>query len=217
MDTIRVLVVDDHSLFRQGVSHTLSAEEDMQVVAEAGDAAMALDKARAFLPDVVLLDIRLPDGSGLDVVGQLQRELPYCKVVMLTVYEDEEALLKALTEGARGYVLKGVSAEELVRVVRAVQGGETYVTPSIAGRLLARLAHPNSQTAFPGHLVELTDRERSILELVSQGQTNKEIAARLYLSEKTVKHYMTNILQKLQVRNRVEAALLATREGIVGP
>ena len=202
-------MVDDHSLFRQGVIHTLSQEEDMEVVAEAGDAATALEKARAFLPDVVLLDIKLPDRSGLDLVSDLQRELPYCKVVMLTVYEDDELLLRALAEGARGYVLKGVSADELVRIIRAVQAGETYVTISMAGRLLAKLAHPGSQRPSQGQLFELTDRERGILELVAQGQTNKEIAARLHLSEKTVKHYMTNVLQKLQVRNRVEAALKA--------
>lgn len=209
MDTIRVLVVDDHPLFRQGVAHTLNQEEDMEVVAEADDATTALDKARSSLPDVVLLDIKLPGQSGLDVVRHLQRELPYCKVVMLTVYEDDDALLKALTEGARGYVVKGVSGDELVQAIRAVQAGETYVTSSMAGRLLTQLAHPGSPKPAQNQSVELTDRERSILELVAQGQTNKEIAAAVFLSEKTVKHYMTNILQKLQVRNRVEAALKA--------
>mgnify|MGYP001609824571 CR=1 FL=1 len=207
MDKIRILLVDDHALFRDGVTHTLSRHDDFEIVAEAGDAAGALDRARAFLPDVVLLDINLPDRKGVDVVADLQAELPYCKVVMLTMIEDHESLMTAITNGARGYVLKGVAGEELARIVRAVHAGETYVTPAMAAQLLAELAH-QQQAAEDGR-EPLTDREQAILELVAEGKTNKEIGAVMYLTEKTVKHYMTNILQKLQVRNRVEAALKA--------
>ncbi len=211
-DDIRVLVVDDHALFRRGVIQTIDGEADMAVVGEAETAAAATDRAKELLPDVILLDIRLPDKSGLSVVGTLQRECPYSKVVLLTAVEDDDAVLRALKDGAHGYVLKGVSAEELVEVLRSVYRGETYVTPSVAGRLLAELTAPSKHRTTGGHIGELTDRETTILDLVAQGKTNKEIASELFLSEKTVKHYVTNVLQKLQVRNRVEAALLASKE-----
>lgn len=212
MEEIRVLVVDDHALFRRGVIQTINEEPDMSVIGEAETAASATERARDLLPDVVLLDIKLPDGSGLSVAATLQRECPYSKIVVLTVVEDDDAVLRALKEGAHGYVLKGVSAEELVQVIRSVYGGGTYVTPSMAGRLLAELTAPSANRTASGLIGELTEREGAILDLVAQGKTNKEIAAELFLSEKTVKHYMTNVLQKLQVRNRVEAALLANRE-----
>src|SRR3990172_2644615 len=123
MDKIRILLVDDHALFREGVTHTLTRHEDLEIVAEAGDAAGALDRARAYLPDIVLLDINLPDRSGVDVVTDLQAELPYCKVIMLTMLEDHESLMAAITNGARGYVLKGVAGEELARIVRSIHAG----------------------------------------------------------------------------------------------
>jgi DNA-binding NarL/FixJ family response regulator len=212
VEEIGVLVVDDHALFRRGVIQTIDGERGMAAVGEAETAAAAIDKARELLPDVILLDIRLPDKSGLLVVGTLQRECPYSKIVILTAVEDEDAVLRALKDGAHGYVLKGVSADELVQVVRSVCRGETYVTPSMAGRLLAELKSPAANRAAGDPLGELSERERTILDLVAQGKTNKEIAAELFLAEKTVKHYMTNVLHKLQVRNRVEAALLASKE-----
>lgn len=209
VEEIRVLVVDDHALFRRGVIQTIDGEADMTVAGEAETASAAIEKAREMLPDLVLLDINLPDGSGLSVAETLQRECPYSKIVVLTVVEDEDAVLRALKVGAHGYVLKGVSAEELVQVIRSVYRGETYVTPSMAGRLLTELTASSANRTALDPVGELTERERAILDLVAQGKTNKEIAAELYLSEKTVKHYMTNVLQKLQVRNRVEAALIA--------
>jgi DNA-binding NarL/FixJ family response regulator len=209
VDEIRVLVVDDHSLFRKGIIQTIGGEADMTVAGEAETASAAIERAKEMLPDLVLLDINLPDRSGLSVAETLQRECPYSKIVILTVVEDEDAVLRALKGGAHGYVLKGVSAEELVQVIRSVYRGETYVTPSMAGRLLTELTAPSVNRTALDPCGELTERERAILDLVAQGKTNKEIAAVLYLSEKTVKHYMTNILQKLQVRNRVEAALIA--------
>lgn len=212
VEEIGVLVVDDHALFRRGVIQTIDGERGMTVVGEAETAAAATDKARELLADVILLDIRLPDKSGLSVVGTLQRECPYSKIVLLTAVEDEDAVLRALKDGAHGYVLKGVSAEELIQVVRSVYRGETYVTPSVAGRLLAELTAPSASRTIGSHIGDLTDRERTILDQVALGKTNKEIAAELFLTEKTVKHYVTNVLQKLQVRNRVEAALLASKE-----
>ncbi len=212
IEEIGVLVVDDHALFRRGVIQTIDGERDMAVVGEAETAAAVTDRAKELLPDVILLDIRLPDKSGLSVIGTLQRECPYSKIVLLTAVEDEDAVLQALKDGAHGYVLKGVSAAELVEVVRSVCRGETYVTPSMAGRLLAELTAPSAQKTARNAIGELTSRERTILDLVAQGKMNKEIAAELFLTEKTVKHYVTNVLQKLQVRNRVEAALLASKE-----
>ena len=208
MDEIRILVVDDHPLFREGVVRTLSEEAGVAVVGEADTASGAIEMARGTLPDVVLLDLKLPDASGLTVVETLQHDCPYSQIVVLTAAEDEDALLQALKQGARGYLVKGISGRELKTVVRAIARGETYVSPSMAGRLLKELTTTEERSATMG-VASLTDRERSILQLVAEGMTNKEIARRLSLSEKTVKHYMTNILQKLQVRNRVEAALLA--------
>ncbi len=215
VEQIRVLVVDDHTLFRRGVIQTVEEQSDMTVVGEADTAAAAADKAMELLPDVVLLDIKLPDQSGLVVAGTVHKGCPYTKIIMLTVVEDDDTLLRALKEGAHGYVLKGVSAEQLVEIIRSVYRGETYVTPSMAGRLLAELTAPSANRTTSGLMEELTNRERAILDLVAQGKTNREIAAELFLSEKTIKHYMTNVLQKLQVRNRVEAAIIANRDSSV--
>jgi DNA-binding NarL/FixJ family response regulator len=149
-------------------------------VGEADTAAAAAEKARQLLPDIILLDINLPDDSGLVVAGTVRRECPYTRIVMLTVVEDDDTLMRALKEGAHGYVLKGVSAEQLVEVVRSVYRGETYVTPSMAGRLLTELTTPSENRITPNLIGELTSREREILDLVGEGKTNKEIAAELH-------------------------------------
>ncbi len=203
-DQIRVLIADDHELFRRGVIDTLTAP-DLEIVAEASDAASALEQARSELPDVILLDVSMPGGSGLDILPDLHNDLPVCKVIILTVSEEEETLFSALKQGAQGYVLKGIGADELAGVIRAVHRGETYVPPGMAGRMLAEMADNGPPTGLP----DLSAREQEILASIAEGHTNKEIAASLHLSEKTVKHYVTNILTKLQVRNRVEAALKA--------
>jgi DNA-binding NarL/FixJ family response regulator len=207
-DKIGILVVDDHSLFRRGVIQTINEQSDMEVVAEADSVASAVLKAGETLPDIALLDVKLPDGTGLDIAEQIQRDCPFTRIILLTVVEDEDVVVRALKGGAHGYVLKGVSANELVSVVRSVHRGETYVSPSVAGRLLSELTSGSDADGAKSLVGGLSERERSILELVAQGKTNKEIADELFLSEKTVKHYMTNVLHKLHVRNRVEAALL---------
>jgi DNA-binding NarL/FixJ family response regulator len=209
-DPIRVLIADDHPLFRDGVAHSLDGEPDFEVIGQASSGGEALQMAREHLPDVLLLDIAMPGRGGIVAAGEVAGACPATKIIMLTVSKDEDDLMAALRAGARGYVLKGVSAGELATVVRAVAGGEVYVPPSLAADMLRELSRPQP----PDPIDELTEREREVLELVAEGLTNREIGERLHLSEKTVKHYMTNVLQKLQVRSRVEAALLAQRHGL---
>jgi DNA-binding NarL/FixJ family response regulator len=208
-EQISVLVVDDHPLFRQGVVHSLGTDPGLQVVGETASGEEALRLARELLPDVVLLDISMPGWNGLVTAQKITTACPAITIVMLTVSEDKDKLIAAFKAGARAYVLKGVSARELTQVVRTAASGEVYVSPSLAAEMLVSL----TQTKAPDPLQELTDREREILRLIGSGLTNREIGEQIFLSEKTIKHYVTNILQKLQVRSRVEAALLATRHG----
>ena len=208
-EPLQIAIVDDHPLFREGVAHSLGKHEDITVVAQGASADDAVAIAGAQLPDVLLLDISLP-GGGVNALRRIAASYPVVKVIMLTISQDEEDVTSALRSGARAYVLKGVAARELAGIVRSVAAGDVYVTPSLAATLLFDLSSPApASNRTPRLLDELTERERQILEGVAEGKSNKEIAVSLTLSEKTVKHHMTNILQKLQVRNRVEAALLA--------
>jgi two-component system, NarL family, nitrate/nitrite response regulator NarL len=207
-DGIRIVVADDHPMFRAGVVATLAASGDIAVVGEAEDAATAIALARQHLPDAVLLDITMP-GGGLRAARDIAAACPATRVVMLTASADEDDLLAAMKAGASGYVLKGAGASELLGVIRSVCAGEVYVAPTLAWSLLREMSSPRSSP-----LDELTAREREVLELVAEGLSNQEIGDRMSLAEKTIKHYMTNILGKLQVRSRVEAALLAYREGL---
>lgn len=211
-ERIRVLVVDDHPLFLQGVVHSLGSDTGLQVVGETSSGEEALKLARELLPDVVLLDISMPGWSGLVTAQKITTACPATSIVMLTVSEDKDKLIAAFKAGAKAYVLKGVSARELTQVVRRAAGGEVYVSPSLAAEMLVSL----TQVPAPDPLQELTERERDILGLIGSGLTNREIGERLFLSEKTIKHYVTNILQKLQVRSRVEAALLASQHERTG-
>ncbi|APW37785.1 DNA-binding response regulator [Rhodoferax koreense] len=206
-ERIRVLVVDDHPLFRQGVVHSLGTDPGLLVVGETDSGEEALKLAQELLPDVVLLDISMPGWNGLMTAERITTACPVVNIVMLTVSEEKDKLIAAFKAGARAYVLKGVSARELTQVVRTAASGEVYVSPSLAAEMLVTL----TQSKAPDPLQELTDREREILGLIGSGLTNREIGERIFLSEKTIKHYVTNILQKLQVRSRVEAALLAAQ------
>lgn len=206
-ESVNVLVVDDHPLFRQGVVHSLAMQPGLAIVGEAASGEEALKLARELLPDVVLLDISMPGWNGLVTAERISTACPAAAIVMLTVSEDKDKLLAAFKAGARAYVLKGVAAPELANVVRGAARGDVYVSPSLAAEMLVSLTHEEA----PDSLQELTDREREILGLIGQGLTNREIGNRIFLSEKTIKHYVTNILQKLQVRSRVEAALIAAR------
>ncbi len=207
-EKIRLVIVDDHPLFREGVAATLQSDPNLEVVAEGGTADDALLLATTHLPEILLLDLNLP-GGGLSAARAVAHACPITRIIMLTFSEQEDDVLAALKAGARGYILKGVSGQELRRIVRAVADGEVYVSPGLAAGLLRDFAAGETASPATNPLDELTKREKQILELVASGKSNKEVGSKLDLSEKTVKHYMTNILQKLQVRNRVEAALKA--------
>lgn len=208
-DKVKLVVADDHPLYREGVVRTLSEEPGFEVVGEGADADEAVSLVAAHMPDLVLLDISMP-GGGLSAARRIADAFPAVRIIMLTVSERDEDVHAALKAGALGYVLKGVGGAELIRVARDVANGSAYVSPALAARLLKEVGEPAAESARPANLLAaLTGREREILELVADGKSNKEVARTLDLQEKTVKHYMTNILKKLQVRNRVEAAILA--------
>jgi DNA-binding NarL/FixJ family response regulator len=206
-DPIRVLIADDHPLFRDGVAHSLSGKANITVIAQAESSEEALRLTRELLPDVVLLDITMPEKGGLAIANEIALACPATKIIMLTVSEHEDDLLSAFKAGAQGYVLKGVSARELANIIRTVADGEVYVTPALAAGMLVEMTRGRPHDP----LIELTEREREILQFVAKGLTNRQIGEHLHLAEKTIKHYMTNILGKLHVRSRLDAAVLMAR------
>jgi len=211
-DPIRILLADDHPLFREGVANSLAATPDFAVIAQVGSGEEAVSLALALTPDMVLLDVSMPGMGGIAAAARIAADLPHVRIMMLTVSETPESLLDALKAGAHGYVLKGVSASELRTIVRNVALGEAYVTPTLAAEMLTEFSRPRPPDAF----ATLTARETGVLELLSEGLTNREIGERLHLAEKTVKHHITVILQKLHVRSRTEAALMAVQHGVTG-
>lgn len=213
---IRIAVVDDHPLLREGVASTLKADGNIDVVAIGGSSADAIRIAAEFVPDVMLLDISMP-GGGIEAARAVAESFPSIKTIMLTVSEREDDVTAAMEAGAHGYILKGVTGPDLINTVHAVSRGETYITPALAARLLHQMKRRTSSKPAQRPEVELTHREEQILNEVSAGLTNKEIARKLTLSEKTVKHYMTSVLQKLQARNRVEAVLVHLRQEKTDP
>src|SRR5712671_3322872 len=208
-DAIRIAVIDDHPMFREGAVQTFACMDDIEVVAEGATAADALRVAQELRPDVMLLDISLP-GDGLEAAASIARTFPGVRTVMLTASESELDVASALKAGARGYILKGSSGAEVVETVRAISSGQSYVAPSLAARLLIQMAERAEVDASKGGNCPAS-REEEILSLVSRGMTNKEIANRLELTERTVKHHMTSIMRKSKVRNRVEAMLMFRR------
>ncbi|MBF9067029.1 response regulator [Streptacidiphilus fuscans] len=220
-DTIRVFLLDDHEVVRRGVRDLLDAEPGLEVVGEAATRAQALARVPALRPDVAVLDVRLPDGDGITVCRDLRSQLPDLACLMLTSFDDEDALLDAIMAGASGYVLKQISGTDLVSAVRTVGAGRSMLDPGATTRLISRLRGQSAQsmqTSQAAHasqprdaLGELTDRERDILELVGEGLTNREIGQRLYLAEKTVKNHISRMLAKLGVERRVQAAVIASQ------
>ncbi len=216
--TIRVLLVDDQSLFREGLHTLLSLHEAIEVVGEAGNGQEALDAAARLNPDVILMDLRMPVLDGVAATRRLKESGHPARVIVLTTFDDDETVFDGLRAGAVGYLLKDVSSEKLVEAIRAAARGESFLQPSIAAKVLAEFTRLEEQAAPPpaAALVEpLSDRELEILRQVAAGDSNKEIAVRLYITEGTVKNHVTNILGKLGVRDRTQAALRARELGLI--
>ena len=214
---IRVLLVDDQVLFLHGLANVLSDWPDVQVVGQAGDGLDAVAKVRRFHPDVVLMDINMPNMNGLEATRLLRREMPELKIVILTVSEQDENLFEAIKLGATGYLLKDIKPVVLHEMLLSVARGEAPISPAMAGRILSEFARHLPPTSAPHPIGELTPREKEVLELVATGADNRAIAERLCLAPGTVKRHLHNILDKLQARSRDEAAAYALRHGLISP
>jgi DNA-binding NarL/FixJ family response regulator len=213
MEKLRVLVVDDHTLFREGLVSLLNAQPDIQVIGEANDGLEAIVLARTLRPDIVLMDINMPGTDGIEATRIIKRELPQTYVLILTVRDDDEKLFQAIKSGAQGYLLKTIRAQELVDMLHAAQRGEPAISPPLANRILDEFRRlPSSETSLASTLEPLTPRERQVLTLVARGASDREIARELVISVYTVKTHMRSILNKLQVNNRQQAARLLRPE-----
>jgi DNA-binding NarL/FixJ family response regulator len=212
-EPLRVLIADDHPLFRNGMRALLAADPDTEVAGEAttGDEAIAL--AATLQPDVILMDIQMPGVSGIEATRQILHTSPHIRILVVTMFEDDHSVFTAMRAGARGYVLKGARPEEMLRAIQAVGSGEAIFSPAIATRMLDFFGGLQP-AAFPHALPELTDREREILDLIAQGQSNAAIARQLVLSPKTISNYVSNIFSKLQVADRAQAMLRAREAGL---
>jgi DNA-binding NarL/FixJ family response regulator len=218
-EPIRTMIVDDHALFRRGLEMVLESEPDIELVGQAGDGAEAVEKAAESLPDVVLMDIRMPRSSGIEACRALKDVVPSAKIVILTISDEEEDLFDAIRAGASGYLLKDIPLDEVAATVRAVDGGQSLINPSMAGKLLTEFAaiarreqsEPPQQVPAP----KLTDREMQVLKLIARGMNNRDIAKELFISENTVKNHVRNILEKLQIHSRMEAVMVAVREKLI--
>jgi two-component system, NarL family, response regulator DevR len=207
---LSLMVVDDHEVVRQGLVALLGRRSEFHVVAEAGTVAEAVAAARRFRPDLIVMDVRLPDGSGIEACREIRAEMPDTRVVMLTSYPDEDAVLSAIVAGASGYLLKQVRARDLVAGLEAVGRGESLLDPAVTGRVLERIRRIATADQ-PDELAQLTSQEQKILLLVAEGKTNKQIAAEVFLSDKTVKNYVSSILAKLNLERRAQAAAYMAR------
>jgi DNA-binding NarL/FixJ family response regulator len=208
--SIRILIADDHEVVRIGLSALLDRQPGFRVVGQASSGDEAIRLARALRPDVAVLDIRMPDGSGTDACRVITTESPGTPVVMLTSYADEEALFEAISAGASGYVLKRIGSDELVSAIRTVAAGQSMLDPAVTAAVLERLRHA-AHAEESGAFQELTEQERRVLAHVAQGESNREIAAAMQLAEKTVRNYVSNILAKLALASRAQAAAFAIR------
>lgn len=212
---LRILLVDDHEVVRQGLAALLARRPAFQVVAEAGTVAESLAAARRFRPDVVVMDVRLPDGTGIEACRDIRTELPDTRVVMLTSYPDEEAVLAAIMAGASGYLLKQIRGRDLVEALEAIGRGDSLLDPAVTERVLERVRRVAAGEGRD-ELADLTQQERKILMLVADGKTNREIAAEVFLSDKTVKNYVSSILSKLNLQRRAQAAAFVARHRLGG-
>jgi DNA-binding NarL/FixJ family response regulator len=219
LEPIRTMIVDDHALFRRGLEMVLDEEADIEVVGQASDGSEAVEKAGESLPDVVLMDIRMPRSSGIEACRAMKEVAPSAKIVMLTISDEEEDLFEAIRAGASGYLLKDLPLDEVAETVRVVHGGQSLINPSMAGKLLTEFATLAKRDG-PGPVQQvppprLTDREMQVLKLVARGMNNRDIAKELFISENTVKNHVRNILEKLQIHSRMEAVMVAVREKLI--
>ena len=219
-DPIRVLIADDHAFFRRGLEAVLGEDAGIELVGQASDGAEAVQLAGEALPDVVLMDIRMPKINGIEAARQMKEVAPSAKIVILTISDEEEDLFEAIRSGASGYLLKDIPLDELADSVRAVHGGQSLINPSMAGKLLsefATLARRDAEEEPAKHAPapKLTDREMEVLRLVARGMNNRDIAKELFISENTVKNHVRNILEKLQIHSRMEAVMIAVREKLI--
>ena len=217
VEPIRVLVVDDHALFRRGLQMVLEQEPDIEVVGEASDGSEAVQKASDTLPDIVLMDVRMPKRGGIDACTAIKDAVPSTKIIMLTISDEEADLYEAIKAGATGYLLKEISIEEVASAIRAVHGGQSLISPSMASKLLNEFASMIKRTDERQQVPtpRLTEREMEVLRLVAKGMNNRDIAKELYISENTVKNHVRNILEKLQLHSRMEAVVYAVREKLL--
>jgi len=216
-DPIRVLIVDDHALFRRGLQMVLEQEDDIEVVGEAADGAEAITMAVDAAPDIVLMDVRMPRRGGIDATSTIKQTVPSAKIVMLTISDEEVDLYDAIKAGAMGYLLKEISIDEVATAIRAVHGGQSLISPSMASKLLTEFASMIKKTDDRPQIPtpKLTEREMEVLRLVAKGMANRDIAKQLYISENTVKNHIRNILEKLQLHSRMEAVVYAVREKLL--
>ncbi|WP_105975461.1 response regulator [Streptomyces geranii] len=214
---ITVFLLDDHEVVRRGVHELLSVEDDIEVVGEAGTAEEALARIPATRPDVAVLDVRLPDGSGVEVCREIRSRDASVKCLMLTSFADDEALFDAIMAGASGYVLKAIRGHELLTAVRDVAAGKSLLDPVATARVLERLRDGGNPPRGDERLANLTKQERRILDLIGEGLTNREIGERLHLAEKTIKNYVSGLLSKLGMQRRAQAAAYVARMGVEGP
>lgn len=216
MDVLKVLLVDDHALFRSGVATLLQRHEGFEVVGEARDGEEALAKAEELMPDVILMDIYMPRCDGLQATRRIKESLPYTKIVILTASDEDHTLFEAIKSGAHGYLLKNIEPQDLFDMLRGVSRGEAPISRATAAKILDELAKRRDQSPESDRPQDrLTQREREVLVLLTRGATNKEIANDLCISENTVKNHLRNILEKLHLENRVQAAAFALREGLI--
>jgi DNA-binding NarL/FixJ family response regulator len=218
-EPIRTMIVDDHALFRRGLEMVLDEEEGIEVVGQASDGSEAVEKAGESLPDVVLMDIRMPRSSGIEACRAMKEVVPSAKIVMLTISDEEEDLFEAIRAGASGYLLKDLPLDEVADTVRAVHGGQSLINPSMAGKLLTEFAtlakRDAEERAQQVPAPRLTEREMQVLKLVARGMNNRDIAKELFISENTDKNHVRNILEKLQIHSRMEAVMVAVREKLI--
>jgi len=216
-EKLKVLIVDDHALFRRGLQMVLRQEPDIDVVGEAADGNEAVDRAQETMPDVILMDVRMPRRSGIEATNQIKDLLPHVKILMLTISDEEADLYEAIKAGASGYLLKEIPIDEVAEAIRSVSAGQSRLSPSMAAKLLSEFAAMSRRAdevrQFPAP--RLTDREMEVLRLVAQGLNNRDIGTRLFISENTVKNHIRNILEKLHLHSRMEAVVYAVREKLL--